>query len=152
MPRKFVISESFRDGETEAVMTARVPKTLYGLITEDAEAQGVPISTLLRDVLGLHYLPEHLKTKLKEDSSLTAADVTMLEGLRSHVAELIGVLQEIDILRSKKPDEAIKRQQLVKNIHEELDKDEVKKLLMDELVQKIIKDLFPGPKRKVRKI
>lgn len=101
MARKLMISEGFKDGETEAVMTARVPQTLYGLITEDAEAQGVPISTLLRDVLGLYYLPEYLKTKLKEGSNLTVTDVTMLEGLRSHTQGLSEQLQEIDALRGQ---------------------------------------------------
>ena len=108
MPRKLMISEAFEDGKREIVLTARLPDILYKLINQDAHNQGVSISMLVRDLLGFHYLLEHLKTKLESGSDIEAGEITILETFRAHVLQLSNTLNEVDDIRRSYADQRSK--------------------------------------------
>jgi hypothetical protein len=102
LERKLLLGEVFEDGKPQVIMTSRVPDTLYKLINEDAGKQKISISILVRDLLAVHYLAKHLKTELEKNSSLAAGEVTLMEGFRSYVSELVRSLKEIDVMRGQK--------------------------------------------------
>ena len=108
MARKLMISEVFKDAKKEVVSNVRLSDTLYKLITKDAKDQGVSISELVRDLLGFHYLLEHLKTKLENGSDIEAGEITILETFRAHVSQISNTLSEVDDIRRSYADQRSK--------------------------------------------
>ncbi len=108
MARKLMISEAFKDAKKEVVSNVRLSDTLYKLITKDAKDQGVSISELIRDLLGFHYLLEHLETKLENGSDIEAGEITILESFRAHVSQLSEALNEVDEIRRSYSDQRSK--------------------------------------------
>jgi signal recognition particle GTPase len=131
MDKKLNLDSVFSDKELQKGLHVRIPESLYERLEAEAEKRDQNLSELIRDLIVLPFIPEIMKKK----HALSTEDRNLIKECREYMNNL-----------SESFKGATQRQQLIEKarskIQQHLTEDDVKKMLVEDIAKKIIKDLF----------
>jgi signal recognition particle GTPase len=131
MDKKLNLESVFSGKELQRGLHVRIPESLYELLEVEMKKRGQNLSELIRDLIALPFIPEIMEKK----HALGTEDRNLIKECREYMNNLSEDFKEVT-----------QRQQLIEKarskIQQHLTEDDVKKMLVEEISKKIVKDLF----------
>jgi signal recognition particle GTPase len=128
---KSIFELAFGEGSRTIQLNVRISPELNEVLEAESKRLNQSVSDLVRDWITLPLIPEIMKKK----HALSTEDQNLIKECKQYMSNLSESFKEVT-----------QRQYLIEKvrvkIEERLTKDDVKKMLIEDIAQKIIKDLF----------
>lgn len=144
MAKKLIIENIFSGEGPTHIVQARVSHAFFRAIEAEAAKRGMTTSELLRNLVGIYFVPQVLTEKIQQHKEFDSRDREVIEAYRAYAKGFAGGLKNVGLLYEKLKVDQI-RSEAMKLLSEEGD---MRERLIDGLAERIGKRVFGGTKSK----